>query len=97
MLLPEVVTLANARAVRDMAISALSVLAKGAKLAVDASKLRKFDSGLLTVLLELQRGAKLRGVHVFLSGATEEVRERLAKLAQAYGMSDTVTGMLPAA
>ena len=96
MLLPEVVTLANARAVRDVAISALSALAKGAALAVDASKLRKFDSGLLTVLLELQRGAKSRGVSVFIQNVSDDVRERLAKLAQAYGMGDTLKGMLPA-
>jgi ABC-type transporter Mla MlaB component len=94
MSLPESVTLANARSVRESAQSALSALARGAALVVDASRLRKFDSGLLTVLLELQRGSKARGILVRLSGLSDDLRERLAQLARAYGMAHVLSAML---
>jgi ABC-type transporter Mla MlaB component len=96
MQLPETVTLVNARAVRDQVVSELNTHPQSGNtpLTVDASGLKKFDSGLLTVLLELQRRAKARGIAVTVRGIAADVRERIQKLADAYGMWPLVQPLL---
>ncbi len=88
MKLPEYVTLANARSVRDAGVAACKALAQGAEWVIDAAALQRFDSGLLSTLLEWQRAAKAQGVKVTLQGMSEPVAARLRALATSYGIRD---------
>lgn len=89
MQLPESVTLANARRVRDAGVAELQ-RATGTTWVVDAGALASFDSALLSVLIDWQRTAKPRGVTVTLSQAGAEVMARLQRLATAYGLGDVL-------
>jgi ABC-type transporter Mla MlaB component len=88
MKLPEDVTLANARTVRDAGVAACKALARGAEWVIDAAALKRFDSGLLSTLLEWQRAAKTQGVSLSLKGMSEPVSVRLHALATSYGIRD---------
>ncbi len=88
--LPESVTLANARALRDAGVAACKALSQGASWVINAAALKQFDSGLLTTLLEWQRAAKSQGVSLSLQGMSAPVAERLRSLAASYGVSEVL-------
>lgn len=89
-MLPEVLTVREARASLRMLSQALQREGTAGPVAIDASGLRRFDSSALAVLLECQRLARS-------FGRAFEVREPpalLADLARLYGVE---TLLLPKA
>lgn len=86
--LPESVTLANALDVRNAGVAACQSLGNGATFTVNAAALQRFDSSLISALLEWQRAAKAQGVSLSLQGMSEPVLSRLKALAASYGVRE---------
>jgi ABC-type transporter Mla MlaB component len=89
--LPESVTLANALTVRNAGVALCKTLAQGSIWVIDAAALLRFDSALLSTLLEWQRAAKAQGVSLSMQGMTAPVQQRLQALAASYGMSEVLS------
>ncbi|HSN33194.1 MAG TPA: STAS domain-containing protein [Ideonella sp.] len=81
-MLPEVLTLREARASLRMLAQALQREGTAQPVTIDASALRQFDSAALAVLLECQRLARSFGRAFEVRGAPT----KLAGLAHLYGI-----------
>lgn len=82
LMLPEVLTLREARASLRMLAQALQREGTAQPVTIDASALRQFDSAALAVLLECQRLARSFGRAFEVRGAPT----KLAGLARLYGI-----------
>jgi phospholipid transport system transporter-binding protein len=82
--LPQVLTLAQARAAAQALEQAVAATPAGATLVVDASALQAFDTSALAALLQGQRAASARGVAVSLQGTPA----KLVDLARLYGVDE---------
>jgi phospholipid transport system transporter-binding protein len=82
--LPETLTLAEARQTAAALEAAIAATPTGQTLQIDCSGLRALDSAALSVLLQAQRVARMRGRHLRL----HEPPEKLQALAGLYGVQE---------
>jgi phospholipid transport system transporter-binding protein len=87
LLLPDEITLPHASTCAHMLAQALK--SQGETVCADATRLQKFDSSALAVLLECRREAQIQGKSFSVRG----LPERLRALAVLYGVAE----LLPAA
>lgn len=90
--LPATLTLAQASATVAALRTALERSPGDGAWEVDAQALAEFDTAALSVLLELQRVARARGVELAVTGAPAKLRQ----LATLYGV-DALLGLQPGA
>ena len=90
--LPATLTLAQARATVAALRAALERSPGDGAWEVDARALAEFDTSALSVLLELQRAARARGVELAVTGSPAKLRE----LATLYGVA-ALLGLQPGA
>jgi phospholipid transport system transporter-binding protein len=84
LLLPETLTMREARDAVRMLGAALQRQAAGDDLVVDASALKRFDSSALAVLLESARLAQAWGKRL----RVQQAPPQLAELARLYGVDE---------
>jgi phospholipid transport system transporter-binding protein len=80
--LPARLTMGEARATLAQLQQALTTVAAGAPLVIDASALAVLDTAAVAVLLDCQRSAHLAGRRLQVQGAPD----KLADLARLYGV-----------
>jgi phospholipid transport system transporter-binding protein len=83
LVLPETVTVAEARDVLQMLIQTVR-RDRGDALTIDASALKEFDTAAVAVLLECLRQAKAWGMRFVVKGAPA----KLVELAALYGVAE---------
>jgi len=76
----------NVEAVLAQGMAVIDTLQAENILTIDCQALTVFDSSALSVLLSMRRHAKTRRVHIEL----RSIPEKLASLAQVYGIADVV-------
>ncbi len=84
LLLPDTLTMNEARDALRMLSTSLQRDDSGGELMVDASALKRFDSSAIAVLLESARLANARGKRLKVRGAPEQ----MADLARLYGVAE---------
>lgn len=93
LVLPEQLTLAQARGALERLLAAIERAAPGAPVRVRAEALQVFDSSALAVLLECRRAALAAGRGFAVAG----LPAGLAGLAALYGVDGLLAGESPAA
>ena len=84
--LPAVVDHENVQAILEQGLSVLGKLSAGDRLSVDCSNLTHFDSSALSLVMGLIREAQGKSVSI----TVEKLPEKLASLAQVYGVAELV-------
>lgn len=84
--LPTEISHSNAEAVLAQGIAVIDTLQAENNLTIDCQALTVFDSSALSALLSMRRYAQAKRVHIEL----QSIPEKLASLAQVYGVADVV-------
>ena len=84
--LPAEISHSNVEAVLAQGIAVIDTLQAENSLTIDCQALTVFDSSALSALLSMRRHAQAKSVHIEL----HSIPEKLASLAQVYGVADVV-------
>ena len=84
--LPVEISHNNMEAVLAEGIAVIDAMQAENNLTIDCQALAVFDSSALSALLSLRRHAQIKNIHIEL----RSIPEKLASLAQVYGVADVV-------
>lgn len=84
--LPVEISHNNIEAVLAEGIAVIDAMQAENNLTIDCQALTVFDSSALSALLSLRRHAQIKNIHIEL----RSIPEKLASLAQVYGVADVV-------
>lgn len=84
--LPVEISHNNMEAVLAEGIAVIDAMQAENNLTIDCQALTVFDSSVLSALLSLRRHAQIKNIHIEL----RSIPEKLASLAQVYGVADVV-------
>ncbi len=84
--LPVEISHNNMEAVLAEGIAVIDAMQAENNLTIDCQALTVFDSSALSALLSLRRHAQIKNIHIEL----RSIPEKLASLAQVYGVADVV-------
>jgi phospholipid transport system transporter-binding protein len=84
--LPVEISHNNMEAVLAEGIAVIDAMKAENNLTIDCQALTVFDSSALSALLSLRRHAQIKNIHIEL----RSIPEKLASLAQVYGVADVV-------